>query len=629
MALEHLPAPRKERVRVSDPDISALKEKHGLTIIGRVTNPSVQKVWSLILFFTEHWKADIPPVGSDLGLGMFQFHFELESDLMTVLEKQPYHYARWMIILQRWEPIVSPDFPSMIPFWIKVQGIPIHLWREETIRSIGEDIGTYEKAEITSTSIRMKVHINGRLPLIKSSIIEYPNGDEVMATLVYERLEKHCSKCNKLDHELRDCLLAKAQRRALITDQNEERKTGDSMITAPPAKRADSLIESRRREPLRRVDRDQGRRYPSHSHGPSLSRSNQLDQYHRRRLSKAQEWRPRDHTSRGPYEEVSQGNSASFRGDSHSHSSPKERHNIEQNQADDLFTPQNHHYSPREIGSDTRNKVHPSVRGTPLRRSISTLPQEAVNAAIGEIREAMTQYTNCADPSESAARKERMRQAGAQGDFEESAVQIVKANLARASEETVPITSDPISQERLPISARMGPTNRVSDPTERTPIFARLGPVNDDQMELEKVCNLEVGEQSDRVPLAARLGPVNTDTAMVIAQPEKEPSMPIKRKPGRPPGKQRVTPSLLPAPESSSRKRKAPHDKPPSGRTKPATETVRPRRVVRVTKNRRRTPRSTRRPATPTSSENLPIAHIIPPAARRRMDFRVPSNPVP
>ena len=278
MALEHLPAPRKARVRVSDPDISALKEKHGLTIIGRVTNPSVQKVWSLIPFFTEHWKADIPPVGSDLGLGMFQFHFELEFDLMTVLEKQPYHYARWMIILQRWEPTVSPDFPSMIPFWIKVQGIPIHLWREETIRNIGEDIGTYEKAEITSTSIRMKVHINGRLPLIKSSIIEYPNGDEVMATLVYERLEKHCSKCNKLDHELRDCLLAKAQRRALITDQNEERKTRDSMITAPPAKRADSLIESRRREPLRRVDRDHGRRYPSHSHGPSLSRSNHLDQ---------------------------------------------------------------------------------------------------------------------------------------------------------------------------------------------------------------------------------------------------------------------------------------------------------------------------------------------------------------
>lgn len=185
MALEHIPAPRKARVRVSEPDISSIKEKHSLTIIGRVTNPSVQKVWSLIPFFTGHWKADIPPVGSDLGLGMFQFQFELESDLLTVLEKQPYHYARWMVILQRWEPTVSPDFPSMIPFWIKVHGIPIHLWKEETIKTIGEDIGTFESAEVTSTSIRMRVHVNGRLPLIKNSVIEYSNGDEVTATLVY------------------------------------------------------------------------------------------------------------------------------------------------------------------------------------------------------------------------------------------------------------------------------------------------------------------------------------------------------------------------------------------------------------------------------------------------------------
>ena len=39
----------------------------------------------------------------------------------------------------------------------------------------------------------MRVHVNGRLPLIKSSVIEYPNGDEVRVSLVYDKLEKHCS----------------------------------------------------------------------------------------------------------------------------------------------------------------------------------------------------------------------------------------------------------------------------------------------------------------------------------------------------------------------------------------------------------------------------------------------------
>lgn len=189
VALEHIPAPRVGRVRVSKPTNQADSQRHTLSLIGRVTNPSVQKVWSLLPFFTDHWKADIPPIGTDLGMGMFKFQFELESDLLTVLDKGPYHYARWMVILQRWEPTISPNFPSMIPFWIKIQGVPIHLWTEEVARGIGSDIGTYETADITEQALRMRVHVNGRLPLIKISVIEYPNGDEVIATLVYEKLE--------------------------------------------------------------------------------------------------------------------------------------------------------------------------------------------------------------------------------------------------------------------------------------------------------------------------------------------------------------------------------------------------------------------------------------------------------
>ena len=165
---------------------------------------------------------------------MFQFQFELESDLLAVLEQRPYHYARWLIIIQRWEPTVSPTFPSLIPFWIKVQGLPIHLWMEETLECIGKDIGLYEKAEITSLSARMRVHVKGLLPLITTSVVEYPNGDavveylngdEVITRLVYERLDKHCIKCLWLDHELKECLVARTEEKALKASQeaNEDR----------------------------------------------------------------------------------------------------------------------------------------------------------------------------------------------------------------------------------------------------------------------------------------------------------------------------------------------------------------------------------------------------------------------
>ncbi|KAJ4901607.1 hypothetical protein Rs2_15558 [Raphanus sativus] len=159
-------APRKARVRVPEPENHFLLQKHSLTLIGRVTNPSTQKIWSLLPFFAEKWATETRPIGSDLGQGMFQFQFEKEEDLLTVLAKRPYQYARWMVIVERWNPTMAPDFPSLIPFWIKVQGIHVHLWTETTIKTIGEDIGIYEEAEITSLSARMRVQINGRLPLI-------------------------------------------------------------------------------------------------------------------------------------------------------------------------------------------------------------------------------------------------------------------------------------------------------------------------------------------------------------------------------------------------------------------------------------------------------------------------------
>lgn len=114
--LELQEPPRTARVKVPLPDNSDMLRKHSLTLIGRVTNRSAQKVWSLISFFTKHWKTEFKPVGSDLGNGLFQFQFELESDLLAVLDQRPYHYAHWLVILQRWEPTTSPRFPYLIPF---------------------------------------------------------------------------------------------------------------------------------------------------------------------------------------------------------------------------------------------------------------------------------------------------------------------------------------------------------------------------------------------------------------------------------------------------------------------------------------------------------------------------------
>lgn len=59
--------PHISRVRVSDVDNSALLRRHELTLIGRLTNPVVQKTWPLISFFIDHWRTASKPVVADLG----------------------------------------------------------------------------------------------------------------------------------------------------------------------------------------------------------------------------------------------------------------------------------------------------------------------------------------------------------------------------------------------------------------------------------------------------------------------------------------------------------------------------------------------------------------------------------
>ncbi|KAL0802373.1 hypothetical protein Bca101_057549 [Brassica carinata] len=84
-----------------------------------------------------------------------------------------------MLMLQRWEPSLSPSFPNQIPFWIQVQGIPLHPWTEIALTTLAEDIGILDLVEITSTKARMRVFVDGLKPLTKKATLEYASGEEV------------------------------------------------------------------------------------------------------------------------------------------------------------------------------------------------------------------------------------------------------------------------------------------------------------------------------------------------------------------------------------------------------------------------------------------------------------------
>ncbi|KAL0854044.1 hypothetical protein Bca101_059196 [Brassica carinata] len=196
-------AKRKPPVQIPAANTAALIEENKFTLIGRVTNPSVQNTKALVEFFLQHWNVTGRITGRDLGPLLFQFRFENERDLLTILNKAPFHFKRWMLLIQRWEPIVSDKFPADIPFWIQIHGLPLHYWSDEAIRAIGGELGFVEAC--IPTQARVRVVINGLNPLEMIRDISLPSGETTEVEFDYEKLEKHCFKCFSLSHEKAEC----------------------------------------------------------------------------------------------------------------------------------------------------------------------------------------------------------------------------------------------------------------------------------------------------------------------------------------------------------------------------------------------------------------------------------------
>ncbi|KAF8114094.1 hypothetical protein N665_0042s0016 [Sinapis alba] len=149
------------------------------------------------------WGMEERVTANDLGNWKFLFNFTSEEDLNSVLRQGPFHFNFCMFVLVRWEPIVHDDYPWIIPFWIRLIGVPLQLWTVTNVKKIGARLGVVDTLELAQG--RMPVNVDSRKPLKLSRKVESPNGDEVTIEIKYDKLFKHCSLCGMLTHEKELC----------------------------------------------------------------------------------------------------------------------------------------------------------------------------------------------------------------------------------------------------------------------------------------------------------------------------------------------------------------------------------------------------------------------------------------
>ncbi|XP_048590805.1 uncharacterized protein LOC106361508 [Brassica napus] len=200
----------RKRLKISVPHFnnSDLIKGYSKTLIGRCMNPEEQNVKFLVVTLPKIWNLEDKVVGTDLGLGRFQFDFDAEEDIETVLKMQPFHFDYWMISLVRWQPRKTKNYPSEITFWIKVLGVPLEFWEAPTFRSIGDAHGVTKDVDLDYG--RVQVTVDGYKELIFETTVDFKGGEyyeeeEAPVTLRYEKLFGYCKTCFSLCHKMEKC----------------------------------------------------------------------------------------------------------------------------------------------------------------------------------------------------------------------------------------------------------------------------------------------------------------------------------------------------------------------------------------------------------------------------------------
>ena len=192
-----------EPIQLTDEDDSPTIKDYRMSLIGKILNPKKQSVVKLIQTMPAQWKMQDRIIANDLGSGKFLLNFVSEDDLQSVLRQGPFHYNFCMFVLVRWESVVHDDYPWIIPFWVEITGIPLHLWTIKNLRNIGGRLGHIATVELSTG--RMLIDVDTRKPLTFTRKIASPGGEEVSIQIYYDKLFKHCSSCGMLTHEVAYC----------------------------------------------------------------------------------------------------------------------------------------------------------------------------------------------------------------------------------------------------------------------------------------------------------------------------------------------------------------------------------------------------------------------------------------
>lgn len=185
----------------------------------------------------------------ELGHNLISFQFNTKRDMDRVLEKEPWHFNKYVLVLK---PLKADIQPSMIefnktPFWIRIYDLPMMGRTENAVRQIASRFGDVMEVDQNTIggltrSIRLKITLDLKKPIRRGTKARVGTADPCWIPVTYERLPTFCYYCGMLGHNHKDCEKLQEKEEKEGTISNDQLPFGDWM-RASPMKPTQNLAE--------------------------------------------------------------------------------------------------------------------------------------------------------------------------------------------------------------------------------------------------------------------------------------------------------------------------------------------------------------------------------------------------
>ncbi|KAG7583573.1 hypothetical protein ISN44_As08g030850 [Arabidopsis suecica] len=185
--------------------------EHRLSLIVKGVHPS-QNPAGIKVMMPKIWKMEGRVTSRINEDGSVQFFFKHEHHLLTVLEKEPWTYKDWVVVIDRCTRRHYPDYLRIIRFWVKILNIPGDSKNPSLIDEVGGELGHVDEVRIQQPTaekvgevwVRVPIEVTGRLIFARYFTFE-DNGEPILIRFIYDKLRKFCSLCGSLTHLAANC----------------------------------------------------------------------------------------------------------------------------------------------------------------------------------------------------------------------------------------------------------------------------------------------------------------------------------------------------------------------------------------------------------------------------------------